>query len=106
MALMTQEWLEAADFSALKDGALTAVFPKGLPVLLIRKGAELFAVENRCAHMGCPLALGRLDGYTLRCPCHDWEFDIRSGRFAAAAEISIKTYPAELRAGKVFVRLS
>jgi 3-phenylpropionate/trans-cinnamate dioxygenase ferredoxin subunit len=103
---MPQEWTETAAFEALKDGALNPVFPKGLPVLLIRKGTELFAVENRCAHMGCPLALGRLDGYTLRCPCHDWEFDIRSGRFAAAAEIAIKTYPAELRGGKVFVRLS
>ncbi len=103
---MTEGWTEITDFDRLRDGALTPVFPLGLPVLLIRKGAELYALENRCAHMGCPLSLGRLDGYALTCPCHDWTFDVRTGAFAAAAELSVKTYPAELRGGKVFARIS
>lgn len=103
---MADGWVEAAGTEAVREGALTPAFPLGLPVLLIRKGAELYALENRCAHMGCPLALGRLDGYLLTCPCHDWTFDIRSGAFAAAAEISLKTYPARENGGKVLVRLS
>jgi 3-phenylpropionate/trans-cinnamate dioxygenase ferredoxin subunit len=103
---MKDDWVGTGPLEALKDGALRPVFPKGLPVLLIRRGAEVFALENRCAHMGCPLAAGRLDGWLLQCPCHDWRFDIRDGRFAAAPELAVKIYPAEVRGGEVFVRLS
>lgn len=102
---MAEGWVDTADLDKLREGALTPVFPRGLPVLLIRKGAELYALENRCAHMGCPLALGRLDGYSLTCPCHDWTFDIRGGALAAAPEISLKTYPVRENGGKVLVRI-
>ncbi len=103
---MADGWVETADSDKLRDGALAPVFPLGLPVLLIRKGAELYALENRCAHMGCPLALGRLDGYSLTCPCHDWTFDIRGGALTADPEISLKTYPVRESGGKVLVRVS
>ena len=43
---------EVAGLSELAEGKPLAVFPLGLPVLLIRRGAEVFALENRCAHMG------------------------------------------------------
>jgi 3-phenylpropionate/trans-cinnamate dioxygenase ferredoxin subunit len=74
-------------------------------VLLVRLGAEVFAVENRCAHLGCPLTLGRLDGHVLQCPCHDWRFDVRDGRFLDAPELALKKYAAEIKDGKVYVRL-
>ena len=93
---MTEYWVEAASHEDLKEGVLRAVFPKGLPVLLVLRGAEIFALENRCAHMGCPLAAGRLEGYILQCPCHDWRFDIRDGKFLNAPELAVKTYPAEI----------
>ncbi|MDO8804178.1 MAG: Rieske (2Fe-2S) protein [Elusimicrobiota bacterium] len=96
---------EAIELSKLAGGIPAAVFPLGLPVLLIRLGAEVFALENRCAHLGCPLAGGRLDGYLLQCPCHDWRFDIRDGRFIDAPELAVKTYAAEIKDGKVFVRI-
>lgn len=97
--------LEAADLAKVPENRPYAVFPAGLPVLLVRRGAEVFALENRCAHMGCPLTAGRLDGDTLQCPCHDWRFDVRTGRFLDAPELGLTVYGAEVREGKVFVRL-
>ena len=96
---------EVAELLKLPEGRLAPVFPKGLPVLLLRRGAEVYALENRCAHMGCPLAAGKLDGYILQCPCHDWRFDVRDGKFLDAPELSVKTYAAEIKNGKVFLRL-
>lgn len=96
---------EVAELSKLAEGKPAAVFPLGLPVLLVRRGAEVFALENRCAHMGCPLAAGKLDGYLLQCPCHDWRFDIRDGKFLDAPELAVKTYPAEIQDGKIFIRI-
>lgn len=96
---------EVAELSKLPEGKPAAVFPLGLPVLLVRRGAEVFALENRCAHMGCPLAAGKLDGHILQCPCHDWRFDIRDGKFLDAPDLAVKTYPAEIQGGKIFIRI-
>lgn len=97
---------EVAELSKLTEGKLFPVFPKGLPVLLARAGNEVFAVENRCAHMGCPLSAGKLDGCVLQCPCHDWRFDLRDGKFLGAPELGLKKYEVEVRDGKVFARLT
>lgn len=91
---------------ALRLQGLAPVFPKGLPVLLIRREAgEIYAVENRCPHMGCPLSRGRLDGYMLQCPCHDWRFDIRTGAFLDAPEIRLPAYEWKIEEGDIAVRL-
>lgn len=97
--------IEVAELSKLAEGKPSAVFPLGLPVLLVRSGAAVFALENRCAHMGCPLAAGKLDGHLLQCPCHDWRFDIRDGKFIDAPELAVKTYPVEIKGGKIFLRI-
>jgi len=44
-----------------------------------------------------------LEGYILKCPCHDWRFDIRTGEFLAAPEIRLPTYPVREAAGKLFI---
>jgi 3-phenylpropionate/trans-cinnamate dioxygenase ferredoxin subunit len=98
--------VEIAELSKLHEDRPLQVFPLGLPVLLIRRGERVFAVENRCAHMGCPLAAGRLEGYILQCPCHDWRFDIRDGKFLDAPELFIKAYAVQLRDGKILLEIA
>lgn len=100
---MTVE-LEALPLEKLPEGRPAAVMPGGLPVLLARAGGAVYAAENRCAHMGCPLAAGSLDGHVLECPCHSWRFDLRTGAMLGAEEIKIKTYPAEVRGGKIWIK--
>ncbi len=41
----------------------------------------------------------------ITCPCHDWRFDIRSGVFLDAEELSIATYRVKSEEGKVLVEL-
>jgi len=98
-------WVPTIDESKVRDGAYVAVFPKGLGVLLTRVGGDLYAVANKCAHMGCPLEGGKLDGPVLTCPCHDWRFDLRTGGFLDAPELSIATYPVKVEEGKVLVEV-
>ena len=98
-------WVPTVDDTKVKEGRYVAVYPKGLGVLLVRQEGDLFAVANRCAHMGCPLEGGKLDHFTIECPCHDWRFDVRDGEFIDAAEITIPTYAVKIEEGKVLVRL-
>ncbi|MCD1293554.1 tRNA-(guanine-N1)-methyltransferase [Methanocella sp. CWC-04] len=89
----------------LAESSVEAVFPKGMPVLLIKKAGKVYAISNRCAHMGCTLAGGEIDGFTLICPCHNWKYDIRTGEFLSAKEIRVHTYPLKISEGKIFIRI-
>jgi len=55
--------------------------------------------------MACPLGGGSLDGYVIKCPCHDWRYDIRTGEFLDAKEIKIPIYESRVSDGKVFVNI-
>jgi nitrite reductase/ring-hydroxylating ferredoxin subunit len=98
-------WVPTIDEAKVRDGTCVAVFPKGRGVLLTRIDGDIFAVANKCTHMGCPLEGGKLDGPVLTCPCHDWRFDVRTGEFLDAPELAIATYPVRVEEGKVHVEI-
>ncbi len=102
---MEPSWIFAAEESSIPENGMAAVFPKGLQVLIVRKSGLIYAISNKCAHMACSLASGILEGYTLKCPCHDWKYDIRSGEFIDAKEIRLPVYDLRVSDGKIFVKI-
>ncbi|HLC29923.1 MAG TPA: Rieske (2Fe-2S) protein [Dehalococcoidia bacterium] len=98
-------WVPTLDESAIREEAINLAFPKGVSVVLIRKGTELYVLRNRCAHMSCTLSGGLLEGYALRCPCHEWRFDVRTGEFIDARELRIPTYDWKSEGGKIYIKL-
>lgn len=89
----------------LPEGLMTVVFPFGVPVLLVRRGQDIYAVSNKCAHMGCPLSRGSLGGFIVECPCHEWTFDVRTGEFITAREIRIPRYECKTENGKIYLNI-
>lgn len=98
-------WVIAIDDKDLKENLLEVVFPKGIPIILVRRAGKIYAISNKCAHMGCGLGSGSLDGFTITCPCHDWKYDIRTGKFLTTDEIKIPTYESRLSDGKILVKM-
>ncbi len=87
------EWLPILKDDQLPEGVKVLVHLRGIPIVLIRKRGEVYALENRCAHMGCPLFDGLLEENFLLCSCHEWAFDIRTGELQEAPEIRVRTFP-------------
>ena len=96
-------WTYVMEDAALPEDGMAPVYPLGIHVVVARVGGVVHAVSGKCSHMACPLSGGTLEGYTLTCPCHDWRFDIRTGRFLDAPELGLAVYPAKSEAGKLFV---
>ncbi len=99
------EWTYVLNESQLPEKTMTVVFPYGIPVLLVKTDGGIYAVSNKCAHMGCTLSRGSLGGFIVECPCHEWTFDIRTGKFVTAGEISIPAYDCKSEDGKIFVNI-
>ena len=100
------KWTYVLDDAALQEGRMAPAFPLGVNVVLARVGGVAYAVSGKCAHMACPLFMGKLAGHTLTCPCHDWRFDVRSGAFLDAPELRLPVYPTRTEAGRLFVNLA
>ena len=98
-------WMYLMDENVLPEGGMAPAYPLGINILVARSGGVVYALSGKCAHMACPLFTGTLEGYTLVCPCHDWKFDIRTGRMTDAAELGIAVYPVKSEMGKLYVDL-
>ncbi len=98
-------WIYVMEEAALSEGSMAPVYPLGVNVVVARVSGTIYAVSGKCTHMACPLFIGALDGFTLTCRCHDWRYDIRTGRFIDAPELGLAVYPTKTEAGKLFVRL-
>lgn len=96
-------WTYVMEEAALPEGGLAPAYPRGVHVVLARVGGALYALSGKCAHMACPLSGARLQDYVLTCPCHDWRYDVRNGRFLDAPELGLAVFAVRSEGGKVFV---
>ena len=70
------------------DGGMLAGHVGEDPVLLTRRGDQVFAIGARCTHYGGPLAEGLLVEETVRCPWHHACFDVRTGEALQAPALN------------------
>ena len=73
-------FVRVMDAGDLPEATPTAVEVAGDPVCVVRVEDGVFAFDDVCPHRGTPLSLGSLDGKTLTCSMHQWEFDVTSGK--------------------------
>jgi len=91
--------------SDLGDGQPVAGHVGDEAVLLVRRGAEFFAIGATCTHYSGPLADGVVDGDTVRCPYHHACFSLRTGEAVRAPALSpVKCWTVQQLDGKLYVR--
>jgi NADPH-dependent 2,4-dienoyl-CoA reductase/sulfur reductase-like enzyme/nitrite reductase/ring-hydroxylating ferredoxin subunit len=89
----------------LPDGQMLAGHVGNDPVLLARRGDEIFAIGATCSHYGGPLQQGLMVDDTVRCPWHHACFSLRTGEALRAPALSpVACWSVERRDQMIFVR--
>ncbi|HTM38484.1 MAG TPA: FAD-dependent oxidoreductase [Terriglobales bacterium] len=91
--------------TSLPDDAKLLGVIDGEDVLLVRRGAEFFAVGAHCTHYHGPLADGLTVQDTVRCPWHHACFSLRTGEAVRAPALDpISCWRVERVGDMIFVR--
>lgn len=64
----------------LREGEMRRAEADGRRILVARINGRLYAIGDKCTHMGCSLSEGQLEDTVVTCPCHGTRFDVTSGK--------------------------
>jgi nitrite reductase/ring-hydroxylating ferredoxin subunit len=102
-----EEWSDATASGDLSDGEPKSVVVGDTPVLLLRHGAHVHAIHNRCSHRGCLLTDGEVDGETIECACHGSRFSLSDGSVERGpATVGQPVYETRESGGRIEIRLA
>ncbi|MFC1466733.1 MAG: Rieske (2Fe-2S) protein [Candidatus Brachytrichaceae bacterium NZ_4S206] len=106
MKIATSTSVLAARLSELRaKGCLTATVD-GHTIALFDYGGKVYAVDNRCPHMGFPLDRGSVRDGILTCHWHHARFDLASGGAFDLWADDVRTFPVEVRGDEIWVSLA
>jgi len=99
------EFERVASIGELADGGRLSVVVDDTPVLLVRVGSNVYAIEDACSHDGQPLTDGAVAAGQIACPRHGARFDLASGKaMCMPATEGIRVFEVELRDGGIYSR--
>jgi nitrite reductase/ring-hydroxylating ferredoxin subunit len=99
-----KEFALAGSLEELKAKGRLVVHGSHRPILVIYDRGRVFALDNRCPHMGFPLERGSVEDGILTCHWHHARFDLESGCTFDLWADDVPICPVEVRNGDVWVK--
>jgi len=96
-------FVRAATLAELEASGRLVVHLEGHTIALFLAGGRVYAVDNRCPHMGFPLSRGTVQDGILTCHWHHARFDLEGGGTFDPWADDLRTFPVEVREGEVWV---
>ncbi|WP_049898272.1 Rieske (2Fe-2S) protein [Halococcus agarilyticus] len=103
MAVEDTEYVQVASLSDLEDEGRQVVSNDGRPIALFHHEGEVYAVDNRCPHMGFPLTRGTVEDGILTCHWHHARFELEEGDTFDLFADDVQTFPTDVREGEVYL---
>jgi nitrite reductase/ring-hydroxylating ferredoxin subunit len=100
----SNEFALAGSLEELKLKGRLVVHGGHRPILVVYDRGRVFALDNRCPHMGFPLERGSVEDGILTCHWHHARFDLESGCTFDLWADDVPVCPVEVRNGDVWVK--
>ena len=74
-----KRWTAVMESEQLQKGKPASAVAGTVKVMLYRTDDDVYAIVDRCSHLGGPLSRGKVHGTSVTCPWHGSVFDLRDG---------------------------
>ncbi len=103
----------ATTVSELKEHFKIRVEIDGTPILVTWLADEVYAIQDRCTHLGASLSKGLVDGHHIKCRSHGAVFDVKTGDLIEKPHLGplkmpakqAKTFPIIIKEGSIYIEL-
>lgn len=68
------------DVNDILEGTMRRFELDSKSIMVAKVRGNIYAISDRCTHLGCRLSGGTLEGTIVSCPCHATKFDISNGK--------------------------
>ncbi len=101
------DWIKACGLDDIEQEGARRFDHAGRTYAIFRSpDDEVFCTDGLCTHEAVHIAEGLVMDYEVECPKHAGAFDYRTGVAKRLPPcINLRTYPAKIEAGTVFVEL-
>jgi nitrite reductase/ring-hydroxylating ferredoxin subunit/uncharacterized membrane protein len=104
---LPEDFKPAIADSELAEGQPTKATVDGTDIFLLKRGNQIFALANRCAHEGGPLNEGKIEDNSVICPWHGSRFCMKTGKVLDGPAVHPQPkLDVQVRHGQVLVRRS
>jgi nitrite reductase/ring-hydroxylating ferredoxin subunit len=102
----SRTFVRAASLAQLPEGGSMTVSLDGHVIALFHTPDGIFAVDNRCPHMGFPLDHGTVKDCILTCHWHHARFDLHSGGAFDPWADDVRAFPVKVEGGDILIDLA
>lgn len=106
LSTVTERFVQVATLAEVQTSGNKLVQLEGQAIALFYSGTQVYAMDNRCPHMGFPLLDGPCKEGIVTCPWHYARFDLASGGTFDSWADDGRSYPVEIREGEVWVDIA
>ena len=96
-------WQRVATVHDLDGRGCKTVHVTGRTLVLWRSAGHVYALDNRCPHMGFPLDRGTCRDGILTCHWHQARFDLRTGGTFDQFADDVQVFPVQVRGEEIWV---
>ena len=101
----------ATELKTIKEQQKIKVIVNDKPILFVYVDEQVYAIANKCPHLGALLDKGTVDGHLVTCKAHGATFDVKTGDVIEKPRVlwikvpckQAKTYHVEVKNQKVYV---
>ena len=94
-----------AETAEIPDGERKIVQVDNLSIGVFHHQGNWYALRNSCLHRGGPVATGNLQGDTLTCPWHGYQYHLTNGELLTDPKARLEMYPVEVRNGEIHLKI-
>jgi len=100
------QWVDVGPETAATETTPLCAEVDGYDIIVLRCGANFFAIEDRCTHDGESLTGAEVEDCQVICPRHGARFCLRTGEaLTPPAYEPVRTFNARVENGRILVEL-